>query len=114
MSTIKEKFIGLATPNYLGEQLSEIQHTMEGNIKYLINECSATSQVSFPEDYDTPQLFNENNKPFYLGIVALEGNDIVVYDNYDECTGEFIYLNHDTQLAIYEAVYNFISDSTND
>lgn len=105
--SVKSFAIGLATPSYLSEQFSDLSNTMEKNIRTLINNGSATSEVKFDDEDDVPYIFDpRDGGKVRLGEVCLEGDKINVYDMDGTLVDEFGYIDYDSQLAIYAAVYD--------
>lgn len=116
MMTKDELLNGVPTANYLNEQFSDLSATMEENIKRLINEGSATSQITFDEGSTDPIFHPTLGEKVSFGSVAFERDEVtgrdevVVYDDEDEFIDTFIYLDYDSQLAVYTAVYNYFKN----
>lgn len=108
--SVKAFAIGLATPSYLSEQFSDLSNTMEENIRTLINNGSATSEVKFDEEDDVPAIYHpEDGCKVRLGEVCLEGDKINVYGMDGTLVDEFGYIDYDNQLLIYTAVYDHLT-----
>lgn len=105
--SVKSFAIGLATPSYLSEQFSSLSNTMEENIRTLINNGSATSEVEFDEEDDVPYIFDpRDGGKVQFSEISLEGDEIKVYDASHDLIDKLDYIDYDSQLLIYTAVYD--------